>query len=117
GRTRSGRKGGRLPSLRRLQSRRRAVPLVDAAPAHDAERLQRVARLRDRRLGARRRLRTSVSELCALRRAARPRSRAVGAGAAGTKGTASAQGSLPARQPAPLQPEVPAELATPLRRL
>src|SRR5262249_43201846 len=116
-RARAGRQRGRVPPLRGLSSRLGAFTVVDAAAADDAERLQRMARVRARRLGGRERVRARVFELRTVRRAARARGGAVEAAAARASRSAAAEGTLPARQPAPLQPEVLPELAAPLRRL
>src|SRR5205085_10297925 len=93
---------------RRGRSRRlRALAHVDAAPARlDAERLQRVADLRDDLVGAGERLRARVAELRAVRGAARAGDGALGGAGAAAARPPVAQGPLPARQPARVQPEV-----------
>src|SRR5436309_15536279 len=69
------------------------------------------------RVGAPKRVRTRLAQLRALRRAARARGRPRTPTAGRAEGAAVAEGPLPARQPAPLQPEVLPELAAALRRL
>src|SRR5580765_6647777 len=110
-----GRTRERLSALRRLATGCRALALVDAEDARYAERLQRVARLQCRRVGARARLRARVAELRAVRRAARARGGAQRGAARGAARAALAQGPLPARQSPRVQPEVLPELAAPLR--
>src|SRR5262249_10472601 len=116
-RPRTRRHDRRLPPLRDLPPRQGAVALVDAAAAHDAEWLQRVARLRRDRVGARPRLRARVAELRAVRGAARAGGGAVAPAAPRAACAAAAQGPFPARQPAALQPEVLPDVAAPLCRL
>src|SRR5262249_10271988 len=116
-RPRTRRHDRRLPPLRDLPPRQSAVALVDAAAAHDAEWLQRVARLRRDRVGARPRLRPRVAELRAVRGAARAGGGAVAPAAPRAACAAAAQGPFPARQPAALQPEVLPDVAAPLCRL
>src|SRR5205814_9273994 len=103
---RPGWKRAGIPALRRLARRLCALPLLDAAPPHDAERLQRVAHLPLARVGNRARLRPRVAQLLAVRAAARARGlahpRAAGAGGR----SALAEGALPAGQPAALQSQV-----------
>src|SRR5205814_7843885 len=91
-RTRTRRSASRLPSFRALQTRLRAVALVDAATADDAERIQRVARVCGGRMGAGERARTRVAQLRALRRVARPGSGADGTAKARAPSAAAAEG-------------------------
>jgi lysylphosphatidylglycerol synthetase-like protein (DUF2156 family) len=105
-RARSRRAAGRVPPLRGLSRRLRALAVVDAAPALDAERVQRVARLRDRGLGEGERRRRVLAQLRALRRAPGAGGRAVTAAEPRAASTPTAEGALPARQPPALQPEV-----------
>src|SRR5690349_6178658 len=76
-----------------------------------------MADLRDGRLGAHPRLRADLAQLRALRGAARAGGRALEGAAARAPRAVAAEGPLPARQPAALQPQVLPELAAALRRL
>src|SRR5581483_6572927 len=107
----------RLPPPRGHAGRLGAVALLDAPAALDAERVQRVARVRDRPVGSRERLPADLAELRALRGAARARGGPLEPAATRAARAARAEGSLPARQPPALQPEVPAVLAAAIRRL
>src|SRR4029077_2430760 len=108
---------GRLPPLRRLAAGLRALALVHASPADDAERVQRVAPLRDRGGGPGSSHRKNIAELRAVCRAARTTGRALGSSARRAEGAADAQGPFPARQPPALQPQVLSELGAAVRRL
>src|SRR5207253_2659608 len=116
-RSRAGRRAARLPALRALSPRLRALTLLDATFADDAERIQRMARLYGRRMGEGARLRARVAELRAVRGAAGARGAALRAAKARATCAAAAQGTLPARQPAALQPQVLPDLAATLRRV
>src|SRR5439155_14119790 len=111
-------KASRLPALRRRARGVGALPLVDAPTARvDAERLQRVVDLRDRRLGTRARLRARLAQFLALRRTARTGGGALGSTGAPAASVAATQRPLPARQSAQLQPEVLPALGASLHRL
>src|SRR5262249_57243454 len=99
-RARRGRDRAGIPSLRNGAGGIGAVAVVDATPARsDAERLQRVAGLRDDRVGARPRLSPRVPQLLAVRGASRTRGGAVRRTGAPTPCAAPPERPLPARQP------------------
>src|SRR5439155_10746868 len=83
----------------------------------DSERLQRVVDLRRDRVGARPRLRARLAQLLAVRGAPHPGCGADGDARAPGAGPPRAEGPLPARQPARLQPQVLPALGAALRRL
>src|SRR5260370_54236 len=76
-----------------------------------------MARLRDRRVGPPEGLHPHLAELRAVRGATGSRGRALRLAEGRTSCAARAEGPLPARQPACLQPEVLPELGAALRRL
>src|SRR5207244_12266787 len=78
---------------------------------------QRGARVRLGRVGAYERIRARLVELRAVRRAARAGSGAVGIAEARTPCAAAAQGSLSARQPVAVQPQVLPDLAAAVPRV
>src|SRR5436305_1075542 len=116
-RTRRGGSCGRLLPPRRLACRQRPVAVVHAPPAGDTERAQRVARGRNCVLGSRARVRPPLDELLALRGAVRRRRAAVAGATSRASRAPAAEGTVPARQPARLQPEVLPVLGAPVRRL
>src|SRR5439155_26410364 len=89
-----------------LPARKRTVSLLDATAPHDAERIQRVARLLRDRMGAHGRLPPRVAQLRPVRCAAGAGGRALDLATPRAPGVAAAEGTLPARQPLALQPEV-----------
>src|SRR5439155_622931 len=113
-RIRSGR--GVFPS-RCVASGPRSLVVVDAAPADDAERVQRVAGRRNRRLGPAARVRAGVPELFPLRGGAGSERSALPLPTRSAQGSPPAQRHVPARQPSCLQPQVFSRVAEALRRL
>src|SRR5581483_910766 len=107
----------RLPALCDLDGCGSPLALVDAAPALHAERLQRMVDRRGDCVGAGPRIRTRLAQLRAVRCSARARGRAEPPAGDAAQSAAHAEGPVPARQPADVQPEVLPALGAPFRRL
>ena len=101
-----------------VRARPRAVALVDAASPGDAERVQRVARLRDRRVGTREHgLRARLAELRAVRRVARPEAELYRLQKVQRRALLALKGRFQLDNLLALQPQVLPELGAAVRRL